>query len=77
MNHEELQRRALEQQTHLSGQQGSMGGMVRPAPAPAPPKPEDEAFVTLNRYGFAILEIEGAPPVILVNPERVLMAVLK
>lgn len=66
MNHEELQRRAQEQQNV---------GMVRPAPAP--PKPEDEAFVTLSRYGFAILEIEGAPPVILVNPERVLMAVLK
>lgn len=61
--------------TQEEAQRQQAGSMMRPAPAP--PKPEDEAFLTLKRYGFAVLFIENAPPVVLVDPDRVLMAVLK
>jgi hypothetical protein len=41
-------------------------------------EPAEAAYwVALRRYGFAFVQIAGAPPVILVDPERVLMAVLK
>lgn len=77
MTREEMERIQQSQLPQPSPGRPYSEPMSASTPQPKEPNAVDEAFVTLRRYGFAVLFIENAPPVVLIDPERVLMAVLK